>query len=200
MGFQFLMFAQDHEHGFGRIEERPLFDPVEQPQGQRWRQIGFKVHPGLGGLAAELPGLFDGMGLVGGIGPIGCRAAARGRSAATTRTARPVSSAERRVADVLERLWAEPVTHPSLDTLAAQSGMSRRSLTRHIRARTGGTLGGWMRRARVARAQEALLQGPQGVEWVVALSGFPDAQSLRKAFRRELGMTPMQWLSRQRLG
>ena len=31
----------------------------------------------------------------------------------------PVSSAQRRVADVLERLRAEPVTHPSLDTLAA---------------------------------------------------------------------------------
>lgn len=78
--------------------------------------------------------------------------------------------------------------------------MNRRRLTRHIRARTGGTLGGCVGRARVARAQDALLQVAQGIEWVVSLSGFPDAHSLRKAFRRELGMTRIQWLSRQRLG
>ncbi|WP_158968281.1 GlxA family transcriptional regulator [Chachezhania sediminis] len=112
----------------------------------------------------------------------------------------PASSAERRVAGILERLWSDPVTSPCLDALAAQSGMSRRSLTRHIRARTGGSLGGWIRRARVARAQDALLQGSRGIERIAALSGFPDAQSLRRAFRSELGMTPVQWLSRQRLG
>lgn len=112
----------------------------------------------------------------------------------------PVSSAEQRVADILEQVWADPGTAPTLDTLAAQASMSRRSLTRHIRARTGGTLGGWMRRARLAHAQDALLQGAKGLERIAALSGFPDAQSLRRAFRCELGMTPMQWLSRQRLG
>lgn len=31
MRFQFLMLAQDHEHGFGRIEKFALFDPIEQP-------------------------------------------------------------------------------------------------------------------------------------------------------------------------
>ena len=35
MGFQLLMLAQDYEHGFGRIEEFSLFDPAEQPQGER---------------------------------------------------------------------------------------------------------------------------------------------------------------------
>src|SRR5690606_23120094 len=52
MGFQFLMFAQDHEHGFGRVEELALFYPVEQPQGQRGRQIGFKSRPTLCDLVA----------------------------------------------------------------------------------------------------------------------------------------------------
>ena len=37
------MLAQDHEHGFGRIKERVLFDQIEQPQGQRRRQIGFNA-------------------------------------------------------------------------------------------------------------------------------------------------------------
>lgn len=68
------------------------------------------------------------------------------------------------------------------------------------RARTGGTLGGWMRRARLAHDRDALLQGAKRLERIAALSGFPNAQSLRRAFRCELGKTPMQWLSRQRLG
>jgi len=66
---QLLMLAQDHEHGFGRIKELPALDPVEQPQGERGQQIGFKSQPTLCDLVAEPRGLFDGMGLVGGIGP-----------------------------------------------------------------------------------------------------------------------------------
>lgn len=111
----------------------------------------------------------------------------------------PTSQAEQRVAEILERIWADPTQNPSLDILAAQAGMSRRSLTRHIRARTGGSLGGWLRRARIERAQDALLGGTKGIENIAALSGFPDAQSLRNAFRNELGITPTQWLARQRL-
>jgi hypothetical protein len=65
------MLAQDHEHGFGRIKERVLFDQIEQPQGQRRRQIGFKSQSTLCDLVAEPLGLLDGMGLVGGIGPFG---------------------------------------------------------------------------------------------------------------------------------
>ncbi|WP_321340684.1 helix-turn-helix domain-containing protein [uncultured Cohaesibacter sp.] len=111
----------------------------------------------------------------------------------------PISSAERRVADILEGIWAEPVQTPSLDAIARQVGMSRRSLTRHIRSRTGGSLGGWLRRARINRAQDALLRGASGVENIAVQCGFPDAQSLRRAFRIEFGMTPTQWLARQRL-
>lgn len=112
----------------------------------------------------------------------------------------PASSSEHRVADILEQIWANPEPGSSLDVIAAQAGMSRRSLTRHIRARTGGNLGGWLRRARIARAQDALLRDAKGLERIAAQSGFPDAQALRHAFRIELGMTPTQWLARQRLG
>lgn len=112
----------------------------------------------------------------------------------------PASTAEARVADILERLWADPTGKPSLDVLAAEAGMSRRSLSRHIRSRTGGSLGGWLRRARIARAQDNLLRGGKGLEGIAVNCGFPDVQSLRKAFRTELGMTPTQWLARQRVG
>ncbi|WP_444454926.1 hypothetical protein ACTTAI_06185 [Rhodobacter capsulatus] len=42
--------------------------------------------------------------------------------------------------------------------------MSRRSLTRHIRARTGGSFGDWLRQVRLARAQEMLAAGARGAE------------------------------------
>lgn len=110
------------------------------------------------------------------------------------------SSADRRMADVLEALRADPSRTPSLDELAARTGMSRRTLTRHIRARTGGSLGDWMKRVRVARAQELLSAGARGFQDIALRCGFPDDHALRTAFRAELGVTPRQWVARQRLG
>lgn len=113
---------------------------------------------------------------------------------------RPVagSSADTRVTEILEALRADPSASPALDDLAARAGMSRRSLTRHIRERTGGSLGEWLKRVRLARAQEMLASGARGLENVAIRCGFPDAHALRTAFRAELGVTPTQWLARQR--
>lgn len=111
----------------------------------------------------------------------------------------PHSPQDRRIADLLETLRADPVDVPSLEALAEKAGVSRRSLTRLIRARTGGSLGEWIRRARVARAQQMLAAGARGLEAIAATCGFPDAQALRMAFRAELGLTPSQWLARQRI-
>ncbi|WP_041794813.1 GlxA family transcriptional regulator [Pararhodospirillum photometricum] len=108
------------------------------------------------------------------------------------------SSADRRVTEILEMLRANPWAVSALDDLAARAGMSRRSLTRHIRARTGGSLGEWLKRVRVARAQDMLAAGARGLEDVALRCGFPDAPALRRAFRAELGLTPSQWLARQR--
>ena len=115
--------------------------------------------------------------------------------------ARPAigTTADRRITDILEALREDPTSSPSLDALAAQAGMSRRSLTRHIHARTGGSLGGWLKHVRVARAQDLLTSGVRGLEEVAERCGFSDAHALRAAFRIELGLTPTQWLARQRL-
>ncbi len=117
-------------------------------------------------------------------------------------TPRPAlgSPADHRVSEVLEAIRADPCAPPPLDALARRAGMSRRSLTRHVRDRTGGSLGDWLKRARLARAQELLAGGARGLEDVALKSGFPDAHALRAAFRTELGLTPTHWLARQRLG
>ncbi len=109
------------------------------------------------------------------------------------------NSVEARTADMLEKLRADPSRTPSLDALAKEAGISRRSLTRHIRTRTGGNLSDWLRRVRVARVQQALAAGGRGLEDIALQCGFPNAQALRTAFLAELGLTPTQWVARQRL-
>ncbi|MCG6204069.1 helix-turn-helix domain-containing protein [Rhodopseudomonas sp. HC1] len=109
------------------------------------------------------------------------------------------STADLRISELLEALRADPVATPSLDELAERAGMSRRSLTRYIRARTGGNLGDWLRRVRLARAQDLLAGGARGLEDLATRCGFPDAAALRTAFRIEFGLTPRQWLARQRM-
>ncbi|WP_459206174.1 GlxA family transcriptional regulator [Pseudomonas sp. MLB6B] len=110
----------------------------------------------------------------------------------------PASLAEHRVADLLEALWQDPRGTPSLDVLAKRAGVSLRSLTRHIRTRTGDNLSGWLRRARIARAQELLARGSP-IELTAVQCGFADGQAMRLAFKREHGMSPRQWAAKQRL-
>lgn len=110
------------------------------------------------------------------------------------------SSTDLRLAAILDDIRANPSQSPSLDDLAMRAGMSRRSLTRHIRARTGGSLGDWLRRLRLAHAQDLMTAGARGMDDIAVRSGFPDDHALRTAFKAELGMSPRQWLARQRLG
>ncbi|OLP57967.1 hypothetical protein BJF93_14140 [Xaviernesmea oryzae] len=110
----------------------------------------------------------------------------------------PGSSAEKRVSDLLEGLRHDPSATPTLDALADRAGVSRRGLTRHIRAQTGGSLSDWLRRVRLDRAQALLGAGAKGLDDVAARAGFADAKALRAAFRQELGLSPRQWLARQR--
>lgn len=111
----------------------------------------------------------------------------------------PSSMAEHRVADLLEQLWQDPRNTPPLQELAQRAGVSPRSLTRHIRTRTGDNLGGWLRRARLARAQELLAAGSP-IELAACQCGFADGQAMRTAFQREHGMSPRQWAAKQRFG
>lgn len=121
-----------------------------------------------------------------------------GRHSQLSERPAPSSLAEHRVADLLEQLWQDPRNTPSLSDLAKRAGVSLRSLTRHIRTRTGDNLGGWLRRARIARAQDLLARGSP-IELTAVRCGFADGQAMRNAFQREHGMSPRQWAAKQRL-
>lgn len=108
------------------------------------------------------------------------------------------SATDSRLNELLEFLRANPATKLDLGEMAKQVGMSRRSFTRNVRQRTGGSLGDWLRQIRVVRAQELLADGVRGLEQIADRSGFPDASALRTAFRSEFGLTPRQWMARLR--
>lgn len=104
------------------------------------------------------------------------------KTAGGTRLARLIES-------VRERL-GEP---HSLDSLAADAKMSRRSFTRHFKALTGTTVQSWLLAERLALSQRLLEKTDQPVERIAEMAGFGSVVSLRHHFRHALGVSPTAW-------
>jgi transcriptional regulator GlxA family with amidase domain len=74
--------------------------------------------------------------------------------------------------------------------LARKMNMSGRNLTRHFTATTGTTPLQWLLTQRLHRAQELLESTDASVERIADLTGMGTATSLRRHFRRALGLPP----------
>jgi AraC family transcriptional regulator, transcriptional activator FtrA len=90
------------------------------------------------------------------------------------------------------RVWAlshldQPI---SLDDLAGQAVMSRRTFVRRFRAETGTTPVQWLLEQRLRAAQSLLETTDDPIEQVARQSGFGQAAALRAHFRRRLDTTP----------
>jgi transcriptional regulator GlxA family with amidase domain len=79
-----------------------------------------------------------------------------------------------------------------LDTWAAHAHVSRRTLTRQFRARTGTSPSAWLLEQRLARARALLERGDEPVEVVARRSGFGSSASLRAHFARRFRTSPRQ--------
>lgn len=105
----------------------------------------------------------------------------------------PKAAADTRLAllldSVRERL-AEPHT---LDSLADQVRMSRRSFTRHFRALTGTTVKAWLLTERLAMAQRLLESSDVSIDAVSQAVGFGSVAALRLHFREAFGVSPTHW-------
>jgi AraC family transcriptional activator FtrA len=88
--------------------------------------------------------------------------------------------------------WARARLHQRLtiDALAAEVAMSRRSFIRRFEAATGTTPGDWLTAERVRRATELLETSERPVEQVATDCGFGTADGLRHHFRVRLGISP----------
>ncbi len=81
----------------------------------------------------------------------------------------------------------EPLT---VTDLAKQANMSTRNLGRQFRAVTGQTPLQWLLTQRVRRAQELLESTPQSIESVAIATGMGTATTLRRQFKRVVGVPP----------
>ena len=105
----------------------------------------------------------------------------------------PVRAGDSRLAGLLDWVRANLAQPHTLDSLAAQVAMSRRSFTRHFRKLTGCTVGQWLLSERLLLSQRLLERSGQGVEQIAALTGLGSPESLRHHFRQRYGVSPSQW-------
>ncbi|MFE7171635.1 GlxA family transcriptional regulator [Streptomyces sp. NPDC057616] len=97
---------------------------------------------------------------------------------------------------VLDAVTADPAADHRLSALAARAGISVRHLTRLVRKETDTTVTRFVEQIRVEAARGLLESGTDPLDLVARRSGFGSAETLRRAFVRELGMTPGAYRAR----
>jgi transcriptional regulator GlxA family with amidase domain len=89
----------------------------------------------------------------------------------------------------------EDLTVPAL---ARRACMSDRNFARAFRRETGLTPGAYVEAARIERARIALETGDLPVEEVARQCGFGTVETMRRAFRRQVGVSPADYRTRFR--
>ncbi len=86
----------------------------------------------------------------------------------------------------------------SVPALARRASMSERNFARAFRDETGMTPAVYVEAARVERARIALDSGDLPVETIARQTGFGTVETMRRAFRRRVGVSPAGYRSRFR--
>jgi transcriptional regulator GlxA family with amidase domain len=86
----------------------------------------------------------------------------------------------------------------SVPALARRACMSDRNFARAFRRETGRTPGAYVEEARVESARIALETGDLPVEAVARQAGFGTVETMRRAFRRQVGVSPIEYRTRFR--
>ncbi len=104
---------------------------------------------------------------------------------------RPVADREgSRFAHLFDWVRARLHERITVDRMAAEAAMSRRSFIRRFEAATGSPPGEWLTGERVRRAADLLEGSGLGVERIATECGFGSADALRHHFRLRLGISP----------
>jgi transcriptional regulator GlxA family with amidase domain len=88
---------------------------------------------------------------------------------------------------------ANPASDHSVTRLAARSGLSPRHFARLFRTEVGATPAVWVEAARVSAARRMLESGREAPKQVAVQCGFANADVLRRAFVRHVGVTPAEY-------
>lgn len=105
----------------------------------------------------------------------------------------PLTPGGHRLSQLIESVRKRLNETHSLDSLAREAGMSRRSFTRQFKALTGSTVLTWLLTERLHLSQQLLEQTDQSIERIAELAGFGSAESLRHHFRRAFRTPPIDW-------
>ncbi len=91
---------------------------------------------------------------------------------------------------------ANPADDLSVARLAARAGLSPRHFARLFQHEVGATPAAWVEEARVAAARRLLEAGDEPPKQVAVRCGFANADTLRRAFVRHVGVTPAEYRRR----
>ena len=91
---------------------------------------------------------------------------------------------------------ANPAADLSVATLADRTGLSPRHFARLFQSEVGMTPAAWVEATRIAAARRLLEHGHESPKQVAAHCGYADADTLRRAFLRQVGVTPAEYRRR----
>ena len=99
---------------------------------------------------------------------------------------------------VLDAVTADPGADHARDALAARVGVSVRHLTRLFRTELDTTAARFVERTRIEAATGLLENGAETLDVIARRTGFGSAETMRRAFKRELGVSPSAYRARHR--
>jgi transcriptional regulator GlxA family with amidase domain len=101
-----------------------------------------------------------------------------------------------RLAGLCARIAADPTEDWRIGRMAAIAGMTDRTLLRHFLRHAGQTPSHYVESIRVGLARTLLEGGSPAIKQVAAAAGFGSEQALRRAFVRQLNVTPQDYRDR----
>ncbi|MBX9605101.1 MAG: helix-turn-helix domain-containing protein [Gammaproteobacteria bacterium] len=110
----------------------------------------------------------------------------------------PAASGDCRLAMLMNSVRTRLREPHSVDTLASEARMSRRSFTRHFKALTGTSAAAWLLKERLLYSQRLLESSEKSIEAIADMAGFGSVASMRTHYRAAFGITPTVW--RERFG
>jgi transcriptional regulator GlxA family with amidase domain len=105
----------------------------------------------------------------------------------------PPNARDSRLAGLIDQVRSHLDQAHTLDSLAEQALMSRRTFTRHFRQLTGTTVGNWLLGERLALTQRLLEGTTHSIDAIATMAGFGSPVSLRHHFRSSFGISPSAW-------
>jgi transcriptional regulator GlxA family with amidase domain len=98
--------------------------------------------------------------------------------------------------EVQQWIADRPAANLSVESLASRAGMSPRHFARAFQAEIGVTPGRYVSLARLESARRMLEDTTHGVDQIARSCGYGVAETMRRAFHRELGISPAQYRQR----